>query len=107
MDGSMDMSSILKSDGENNFTGYSNRKVDGLLDELMSGKTVDESRKILDELKKNIHEDLPYYCICYPTYGIVKAPVFNGELKSNFTNPYNGAETWYSNYEKRVETPKE
>lgn len=107
LDGAMDMSSILKSDGENNFTGYSNRKVDGLLDELMSGKTVDESRKVLDELKKNIHEDLPYYCICYPTYGIVKAPVFNGELKSNFMNPYNGAETWYSNYEKRVETPKE
>ena len=33
LDGAMDMSSILKSDGENNFTGYSNRKVDGLLDE--------------------------------------------------------------------------
>lgn len=107
LDSSMDMRSLLEDQGENNFTGYSNKKMDEYLESLMSGKTVEESQKILDNLKKNLHEEVPYYCICYTTYGMVKAPAFSGELRSNFANPYSGVETWSSNYEKRVEIKKE
>ncbi len=107
LDESIDMRNLLKTEGEFNFTKYSDEKVDGLLDDLFSGKTEEENLQAVNELKKYLNEELPYYCIGYKTYGIVKSPVLNGDLTPNFINPYGGIETWYCEYEKRVEDKTE
>ena len=107
LDESLDMRNLLKTEGEFNFTKYSDEKVDELLDDLFSGKTEEENLQAVNELKKYLNEELPYYCIGYKTYGIVKSPVLNGDLTPNFINPYGGIETWYCEYEKRVEDKTE
>lgn len=110
-DETMDFRKLLKTGAENNYTGYSNEKLDRLLDEFMSGKSTEESVSILSEIKKILKEDANFYCIGYRTYGIVESPVFEGEVKGTFTHPYKGIETWSCIYEKRkdekeeVETP--
>ncbi len=102
LDDTMDLRSLLKSEGSNNVASYSAKEVDEYFDKLYSGMTIEQSQKEIDNIKKMINEDMPYYCICYRTYGIVKAPVFSGEIKSNFINPYMKAETWSSVYIKNL-----
>lgn len=107
LDESMDMRNLLKSDGEFNYTKYTDEKVDGYLDDLFSGNTDEENLETVNKLKEYLNEELPYYCIGYKTYGIVKSPVFNGDLTPNFVNPYSGINSWYCEYEKRVEDDTE
>lgn len=104
IDESMDFRNLLKTGGENNYIGCDDVELDAKLDELMSGKTPDEAAVILDEIKKILKEDNFYYCIGYQTCGILESPVFQGEVKATFSNPYRGIETWYCVYEKREAT---
>lgn len=112
IDESMDIRSLVKKGAVNNFTGYANDDVDRGLDRIYSGLRPSESKDAILKIEKKIEEDAVYYCICYRTYGIVKAPAFAGSLSPNFVNPYGGSGTWYSKFEKRVienvevETPK-
>ncbi len=98
---SMDFRSLVQADGENNYVGYDNQDLSERLDQLMSGQKPSDAKSIIEEIKKNLKEDAIYYCIGYQTYGIVEAPVFKGEIKSTFANPYKGIETWYCVYEQR------
>lgn len=113
LDESLNMRDLLITDGQLNFIKYSNEEVDKHVNNLMSGDTAEENTATINELKKILNEELPYYCIGYKTFGIVKAPVFNGNINANFSNPYNGIENWYCEYEKRIvedkklEQPKE
>ncbi|MDQ9778236.1 hypothetical protein RF400_06405, partial [Acinetobacter baumannii] len=70
LDESMDMRNLLKSDGEFNYTKYTDEKVDGYLDDLFSGNTDEENLETVNKLKEYLNEELPYYCIGYKTYGI-------------------------------------
>ncbi len=98
---SMDFRSLVQADGENNYVGYDNQELSESMDELMSGQKTADAKDLLVEIKKNLKEDAIYYCIGYQTYGIVEAPVFKGEIKSTFANPYKGIEAWYCVYEQR------
>lgn len=101
-DNHIDYRSLLYSGDRNNIASYSNGNIDKKFDSIYSGKTKEEAKKEIEEIEKILEEDTPYYCICYRTYGIVKAPVFSGKLKSTFISPYMEAETWYSTYRKRL-----
>lgn len=99
VDHTMDFRFLLATGGEYNFVGYEDAEMDNLLNQLYSGLSEADSRKILKKIKKKLKKDVPYYCISYETYGIVKSLGVKGQIKPSFFNIYKGAETWYSEYE--------
>nr|WP_315019533.1 ABC transporter substrate-binding protein [uncultured Aminipila sp.] len=93
-----DLRSLLHSD-YNNAIGYSNEKVDKLLDKLKSGITQEQKVENIKAIKNIIIDELPYYCILYKTYGALTAECLNGNNNSYmFNNVYNGCESWYCKY---------
>ncbi|MHC1723653.1 MAG: ABC transporter substrate-binding protein [Aminipila sp.] len=93
-----DLRSMLHS-AYNNPIGYSNEKVDKLLDKLKSGITQEQKVEDVKAIKDIIIDELPYYCIVYKTYGALTAECFNGNTNSYmFNNIYKGCENWYSKY---------
>lgn len=93
-----DLRGLLHSD-YNNAIGYSNEKVDKLLDKLKSGITQEQKVENVKAIKDIIIDELPYYCILYKTYGALTAECFNGSNSSYmFNNIYNDCEGWYCKY---------
>lgn len=83
----------------NNVIGYSNEKVDVLLDKLKSGVGEEDKIKIVNSTKKILEDEIPYYCIVYKTYGALTSESLNGNADDYiFNNVYNGCEKWYSKY---------
>ena len=107
IDNSMDFRSVLKSDGKFNFGKFSDKKSDKYITSLFSGKKTAESAEVLSEYKTYLMETVPYYCLGYKTFGIIKSDVFEGKLAPSFTNPYNNIGQWYCEYEVRVEPEEE
>lgn len=99
IDENVDLSSLIRSEGEDNYTGFSDDKVDELLDTMGSGNTVTETVDTFTNLKERLIDELPYYCLLYKTWGGIKAPALRGKVSSNFTDIYRGCETWYCKYE--------
>ncbi|QHI73678.1 ABC transporter substrate-binding protein [Aminipila terrae] len=100
-----DLRSFLHSD-YNNIIGYSNKKVDRLLDKLKSGITQDQKIEDVKAIKSILSDELPYYCIIYKTYGALTAESLKGNNNSfMFNNFYNGCQSWYCKYPV-AETPK-
>lgn len=93
-----DLRGFLHSD-YNNVIGYSNKKVDRLLDRLKSGITQDEKVENVKAIKDIIIDELPYYCIVYKTYGALTSESLN-ETSNNymFNNFYNKCGDWYCKY---------
>ncbi|MBN7772432.1 ABC transporter substrate-binding protein [Clostridium aminobutyricum] len=93
-----DLRPLLHSD-YSNLIGYSNKKVDTLLDKLKSGISAEEQIKTVESLKEILEEDLPYYCIIYKTYGALTAKCLqSNEKEYSFNNLYRGCEKWYCKY---------
>lgn len=93
-----DLRSLLHSN-YNNAIGYSNEKVDKLLDKLKSGITQEQKVENIKAIKDIIIDELPYYCILYKTYGALNAECLNGNNNSYmFNNVYNDCESWYCKY---------
>ncbi|MEA4922089.1 MAG: ABC transporter substrate-binding protein [Eubacteriaceae bacterium] len=82
-----------------NYTRYYSAKVNKLLSKMNSGLTNDEMKETFTELKGELTDDLPYYCLLYKTYGMVKAPTLEGTVKPVFWDIYSGSEAWKSKYE--------
>lgn len=100
VDETMDFRSLLRTGGELNYTGFSDKELDEKLDTFMSGNTNESNRAIVSDIKKIVHDKIPYYCIGYKKFDIIKAPALRGEISPNFVNPYAGIETWTCIYEK-------
>lgn len=82
-----------------NLIGYSNEKVDIQLDRLKSGISTEDQVKTVENLKKLLEDDLPYYCIIYKTYGALTANCLQGnEEEYSFNNLYRGCEKWSCKY---------
>lgn len=103
LDKDMDFRELLSTGGKYNFTGYGNQSVDDNLNKLFQGVSLDESKKIVQEIEKSIEDDGIYTCICYKEYGILKAKGLTGEVIANFINPYLNIENWNVSVEKRIE----
>ena len=100
VDETMDFRPLLKTDGTLNYTGFSNEKLDEKLDLFMGGNTNEVNEAIVSDIKKIIHDKIPYYCIGYHKFDVIKAPALEGEITPNFVNPYEGIETWSCIYDK-------
>lgn len=100
IDETMDFRPLLKTDGRLNYTGFSNQELDEKLDAFMSGNTNEENKEIVSSIKDILHQKIPYYCIGYKKFDVIKAPALEGEIEPNFVNPYGGIENWYCVYEK-------
>lgn len=67
----------LKTEGRGNFTGYSNPKVDELLDKASTGMNLQERKDYFQEAQKLIHSDAPWIFGYSPKeiYGVRKSVV--------------------------------
>lgn len=65
-----DQSNVFKTDGPNNFVGYSNKIVDKLCVEGLSKNTIEERTPIYDKMMQEINNDLPYIFLVSST-GVV------------------------------------
>lgn len=94
-----DMSPLLDSDGEYNYGEYSNATLDRYLSQLGRGLEGDAAASKFKQIRGVIIDELPCYCVCYKTYGAVKAPALQGDVKPVFNNYYNGIGGWTCRYE--------
>lgn len=95
----MNLQNLLAKNGENNYLGYGNGKMDDLLVQMRSGLTPSEMQQTFIEIRGILHEDLPYFCLLYKTIGAIQSPALIGELTPTFDDYYKGCETWYCRYE--------
>lgn len=95
----MDLRMLLSKDGEYNYLGYGNGKLDDLLNTLRSGITLSEMKQTYLEIRSVLHEDLPYFCLLYKTYGAIKSPALMGDVAPTFDQYYRASDGWYCRYE--------
>lgn len=107
MDEGYDYRKMLDKNAFYNYISYENEELEELYDHMRSGVTPDSMRADLEQIKKILDQDLPYYCIGHVTCGIMLSPAIKGEIHPNFSDIYRGAETWFSTYERRIEDKDE
>lgn len=83
----------------NNLIGFSNERLNSLLDSMQSAVNTEQKREIYSEIHKLLRDEIPYYCILYKTYGIAASADVKGEIDPMLHNIYNGCETWSLEYE--------
>ena len=98
-----DLRPVLQSDGEYNYTRYSDARMDGLLDELQRGISAEQKRKTFQSIHELYVKEIPYYCILYKTYGIAASVDLTGEIEPYFYHIYHGSEDWRVTYVKPEE----
>ncbi len=96
---SMDLRFMLSQNGEYNYLGYSNGKLDELLNQMRSGLTPDEMKETYAEIRDIVQKDLPYFCLLYKTNGAIQSPALVGDVMPSFDDYYRGCKTWYCRYE--------
>ncbi|MEG0157625.1 MAG: ABC transporter substrate-binding protein, partial [Anaerovoracaceae bacterium] len=97
-DEQMDMR-ILFGDSTYNYTGYQNKKLMELMNDMRSGASEETVKKDFEEIRKILIEDLPYVTLLYKTYGAIKAPALQGEVNPVFNNLYRDCGKWQCKYE--------
>jgi peptide/nickel transport system substrate-binding protein len=103
----MDLRNLLSKDGENNYLGYGNGKMDDLLNRLRSGLSLAEMKITYTEISELLNDDMPYYCLMYKTYGAIKSPALMGDVSPTFDHYYRDSDTWYCRYEVTTQTTQE
>ncbi|NLP31245.1 MAG: peptide ABC transporter substrate-binding protein [Clostridiales bacterium] len=93
-----DTRSILQSDS--NIIGYSNKRLDFMLDKMQSAISQDEKQGVFYAINDILIDEIPYYCLLYKTYSIVTSNELKGEISPNYNNIYNGCISWSMVYEK-------
>ena len=104
---SIDLSNLLSKNGEYNYLGYSNGKLDELLEQMRSGLTPDDMTKTYIEIRDILQKDLPYLCLLYKTTGAIQSPALVGDVMPTFDDYYKGCESWYCRYEVTPESTLE
>ena len=107
LSGSEDPRAWLNSEGEYNYTGYANGKLDDLLDQMKSGLKISQLRSTYVEIRDILHDELPYYCLLYKTTGAIRSPALVGDVNPTYYDYYRGCETWYCQYEVTEEDTEE
>lgn len=91
----------------NNAIGYSNPKLDALLDKLKTNVSKEKKKETVVEIKELLNKELPYYCIIYKTKAALKSDSINGEKDIYmFNNYYIDSAHWNTKYRKSEENIK-
>ncbi|WP_206458035.1 ABC transporter substrate-binding protein [Anaerovorax sp. IOR16] len=88
-----DMRFLLHSQYSNPI-GYSNNKLDTLLDKMQSGITEEQRKATFSEIKEILNEEIPYYCLFYKTYGANASLSLKGKISPTFFDLYRGCSDW-------------
>jgi len=82
----------------NNLIGYSNLKLDALLDKMESGIDSKTKLETYTEIKEILNEELPYHCLAYKTYAAVTSKSMQGIVEPYFFDIYHSSEDWKYEY---------
>lgn len=92
-----DMRFLLHSEYGNPI-GYSNKKLDVLLDKMQSGITEEQRKSTFSQIKTILKDEMPYYCLFYKTYGANASLSLKGKIEPMFFNLYQGCSDWKCEY---------
>lgn len=81
--------------GNTNFTGYSNPKMDQLLDEMLLTESLDLKKEKYKEIQRLFVKDLPYFSLYFINNSLIAKDYVKGEVSPTNFNIYNNIENWY------------
>jgi peptide/nickel transport system substrate-binding protein len=82
----------------NNPIGYTDIRIDNLLDQMQSSISSEEKRKVFGKIHDILVVDIPYLPLLYKTYGMATPIGLEGKVEPLFHNIYHGAENWKLTY---------
>lgn len=89
-----DLSSLLRSDGTNNRTGYASSAMDAALDSLHTVQSAEDYYNAMQKVYDLIMQDLPVYTLCMRTRTQVVDRNVMVSAVAHQDEPYRGIETW-------------
>lgn len=96
-DEQMDMR-YLFGDYPENYTGYTNKTITNLMNDMYGGQTPEETKATYAKMKPIIKDEVPYYCILYKTYGAMLSNTIKGQIVPTWNNYYRKSGKWYCEY---------
>jgi len=92
-----DLRKLLHSE-HGNAIGYSNPRLDELLDEMQKGIENERKEEVFLEVNSILKDEVPYYCILYKTYGAISSSSLKGEVSPLFNDYYRNSGEWACEY---------
>lgn len=89
-----DLSSLLRSDGANNWMGYASAEMDAALDELAQAETAESYYTAMQRVYDRIVSDLPVYTVCMRTRTQIAGENVSVQGVPRADEPYRGIEGW-------------
>jgi len=86
---------------------YYNDRLLTLANELERLHTAEEYQQLYAELKEELLDELPYYCLCYKKIGLVGVDGFEAKQLPAFHDYYRNIHTWSWTYEVEVKKASE
>ena len=77
-----------------NFLNYSNSVVSSSVNRLERANSASKQKDVYVKLKKELLNDIPYYCIGYKRYTFITVKKFEMETEPTFFDIYRGIDTW-------------
>lgn len=74
--------------------GYNGNDVQAYLDRMETCQSAEKQAETFRDLERLLADEVPYYCICYKTYGFTTVNHFESEVLPTFFNIYRGCEGW-------------
>lgn len=74
--------------------GYNSDDVQAYLDRMETCQSAEKQAETFRGLERLLADEVPYYCICYKTYGFTTVNHFESEVLPTFFNIYRGCEGW-------------
>lgn len=74
--------------------GYNSSDVQAYLDRMESSLTAEKQAETFDGLDLLLADEVPYYCICYKTYGFTTVKHFESQVSPTFFDIYRECENW-------------
>ena len=88
------LTSLLRSDGANNWSGYQSTAMDAALDSLDTAQTEEAYYNAMQQVYNRIIEDLPVYTLCMRTSTQIAGECLTIPNVIHAGEPYRGIESW-------------